>query len=168
MTRTRSSSDSGLGRSLQYEPVCSVSFSVNTLIFLFEISLSASAGLSHRYASLYAEDARPTPPSSGRSSPYSTQRPAEDLESQNDEQIEGLRAKVNMLKNVNEWSAKTHASCLRARQVTIGIGNEVKESTVQLSQMVCPFRPSTVLLFNFNRMMLLPRREAFSPGRFGE
>ncbi|KAI0961262.1 hypothetical protein AcV7_000412 [Taiwanofungus camphoratus] len=69
-----------------------------------------------------------TPPSSGRSSPYGGQsqfqpgghRFADDLEGQNDEQLDGLTAKVKMLK-----------------EITIGIGNEVRESTIQLSQMVC-------------------------------
>jgi blocked early in transport 1 len=52
---------------------------------------------------MYAEDGtRLTPPASGRSSPFSAHRSAEALESQNDEQIEGLRAKVQMLKNVSK------------------------------------------------------------------
>ena len=110
-------------------------------------SLAAPTGLSHRYGSsvpTYSEDgSRPTPPASGRSSPFSAYRSAEDLESQNDEQIEGLRAKVQMLKNVSKSiSTRKRLDHLRlvtdlhACQVTIGIGNEVKESTVQLSQMV--------------------------------
>ncbi|KAG6866804.1 hypothetical protein C0991_008740 [Blastosporella zonata] len=68
-----------------------------------------------------------TPPSSGRSSPFSSSsyaapkghRYADDLEGQNDEALEGLSAKVKLLK-----------------EITIGIGNEVRESAVQLSNMV--------------------------------
>ena len=47
-----------------------------------------------------------TPPSSGRSSPYGInlagQRFADDLEGQNDEALEGLTAKVKLLKDVSE------------------------------------------------------------------
>jgi blocked-early-in-transport protein 1 len=49
----------------------------------------------------------PTPTSSGRSTPFygqssfgSRQRSAEEVESQNDEAIEGLTAKVKLLKDV--------------------------------------------------------------------
>jgi hypothetical protein len=102
----------------EHEPVCSACFSSSDpfLIHLL-LSLTAPTGLSHRYgSSLYAEDGnRPTPPSSGRSSPYSAQRSAEDLESQNDEQIEGLRAKVNMLKNVSESTFCTRETYAPAR-----------------------------------------------------
>lgn len=63
-----------------------------------------------------------TPPSSGRSSPFGQQptghRYADDLEGQNDEQLEGIAAKVKMLKDI-----------------TIGIGNEVRESTLLAGQM---------------------------------
>ncbi|KAJ7630730.1 hypothetical protein FB45DRAFT_916416, partial [Roridomyces roridus] len=46
-------------------------------------------------------------PPSGRSSPYRDQEPtghrfADDLEGQNDEQLEGLSAKVKLLKDVRE------------------------------------------------------------------
>lgn len=87
-----------------------------------------------------------TPPASGRSSPLelplhapSGHRYADDLESQNDEQLEGLSAKVKLLKDVRArssfcpWLRCSHV-CLP--KITIGIGNEVRESTVQLSQMV--------------------------------
>ncbi|KAG6837120.1 hypothetical protein H0H93_014426 [Arthromyces matolae] len=67
-----------------------------------------------------------TPPASGRSSPFggssiapNGHRYADDLESQNDEALEGLSAKVKILKDI-----------------TVGIGNEVRESAVQLSNMV--------------------------------
>ncbi|KAI0762628.1 hypothetical protein C8Q74DRAFT_1371638 [Fomes fomentarius] len=89
-----------------------------------------------------------TPPSSGRSSPFNGvlangsysqpmgQRYADDLESQNDEHLEGLTAKVKLLKDI-----------------TIGIGNEVRESTVQLSQMNDAFsETSGILAGTFRRM----------------
>jgi blocked-early-in-transport protein 1 len=53
-----------------------------------------------------------TPPSSGRSSPFNDQynsnghRFADDLEGQNDEQLEGLSAKVKLLKDVSESRLK--------------------------------------------------------------
>jgi len=59
-----------------------------------------------------------TPPASGRSSPFGGQRYADDLEGQNDEAIEGLNAKVRLLKDL-----------------TIGIRDEVKDSAIQLTQM---------------------------------
>lgn len=94
-----------------------------------------------------------TPPASGRSSPFelplhasSGQRYVDDLEGQNDEQLEGLSAKVKLLKDV---SATSHATAFLlipgthpSIKITIGIGNEVRESTVQLSHMVrCRCRP---------------------------
>ncbi|KAG9120000.1 hypothetical protein FRC07_004687 [Ceratobasidium sp. 392] len=84
--------------------------------------LTAPSGLSYRDRSSLL----PSGSNSGRSSPYpysntppQGQRFAEDLEGQNDERLEGLTAKVKLLKDI-----------------TIGIGNEVRDSTVQLSQMV--------------------------------
>ncbi|KAG8969868.1 hypothetical protein FRC03_000114 [Tulasnella sp. 419] len=74
-----------------------------------------------------------SPSPSGRTSPYpggvngyGAQRTAEDLEGQNDERLEGLTAKVKLLKDI-----------------TIGIGNEVRDSTIQLSQMVRPDIPDS-------------------------
>ncbi|KAI0936054.1 hypothetical protein AcW1_000393 [Taiwanofungus camphoratus] len=60
-----------------------------------------------------------TPPSSGRSSPYGGQsqfqpgghRFADDLEGQNDEQLDGLTAKVKMLKEVSELTYHTRRPC---------------------------------------------------------
>ncbi|RPD63184.1 hypothetical protein L226DRAFT_528007 [Lentinus tigrinus ALCF2SS1-7] len=100
-----------------------------------------------------------TPPSSGRSSPYGGalangsgrenpfqpmgQRYADDLESQNDEHLEGLTAKVKLLKDI-----------------TIGIGNEVRESTVQLSQMNDAFsETSGILKGTFRRMNNMAARQ---------
>ncbi|KAI0824100.1 hypothetical protein BC628DRAFT_1379816 [Trametes gibbosa] len=78
-----------------------------------------------------------TPPSSGR------QRYADDLEGQNDEHLEGLTAKVKLLKDI-----------------TIGIGNEVRESTVQLSQMNDAFsETSGILSGTFRRMNNMAARQ---------
>ncbi|KAI9460238.1 protein transport protein BET1 [Lactarius psammicola] len=101
----------------------------------------------------------PTPPHSGRSSPYpgyhdpsSTTtdgtpfggtRFADDLEGQNDDAIEGLSAKVKLLK-----------------EITIGIGNEVRESTIQLSQMNDAFaETSGILAGTFRRMNNMAGRQ---------
>jgi len=95
-----------------------------------------------------------TPPSSGRSSPFggiysqgghqlNGQRYADDLEGQNDEAIEGLSAKVKLLKDI-----------------TIGIGNEVRESTIQLSQMNDAFAETGgILSGTFRRMNNMATRQ---------
>ncbi|KAN0100888.1 hypothetical protein V8E55_000872 [Tylopilus felleus] len=91
-----------------------------------------------------------TPPASGRSSPSestlhvsSGHRYADDLEGQNDEQLEGLSAKVKLLKDI-----------------TIGIGNEVRESTVQLSQMNDAFaETSGILAGTFRRLNNMAERQ---------
>ncbi|KAF8559384.1 hypothetical protein OG21DRAFT_1480736 [Imleria badia] len=90
-----------------------------------------------------------TPPASGRSSPElplhapSGHRYTDDLEGQNDEQLEGLSAKVKLLKDI-----------------TIGIGNEVRESTVQLSQMNDAFaETSGILAGTFRRMNNMAERQ---------
>jgi len=90
-----------------------------------------------------------TPPASGRSSPLELplhappgHRYADDLENQNDEHLEGLSAKVKLLKTI-----------------TIGIGNEVRESTVQLSQMNDAFsETSGILSGTFRRMNNMAQR----------
>ncbi|KIK98320.1 hypothetical protein PAXRUDRAFT_823966 [Paxillus rubicundulus Ve08.2h10] len=91
-----------------------------------------------------------TPPASGRSSPYelplhasSGHRFADDLEGQNDEHLEGLSAKVKLLKDIS-----------------IGIGNEVRESTIQLSQMNDAFaETSGILGGTFRRMNNMAERQ---------
>lgn len=93
-----------------------------------------------------------TPPHSGRSSPFDPQAQAhapsghryvDDLEGQNDEALEGLSAKVKLLKDI-----------------TIGIGNEVRESTVQLSQMNDAFaETSGILSGTFRRMNNMAARQ---------
>ncbi|KAI0762538.1 hypothetical protein C8Q74DRAFT_1290903, partial [Fomes fomentarius] len=89
-----------------------------------------------------------TPPSSGRSSPFyvvlangSYSQPmvqpyADDLESQNDEHLEGLTAKVKLLKDI-----------------TFCMSNEVRESTVQLSQMNDAFSETSGTLAGTLRRM---------------
>ncbi|KAF9229639.1 hypothetical protein BS17DRAFT_771727 [Gyrodon lividus] len=91
-----------------------------------------------------------TPPASGRSSPLelplhapSGHRYVDDIEGQNDEQLEGLTAKVKLLKDI-----------------TIGIGNEVRESTIQLSQMNDAFaETSGILAGTFRRMNNMADRQ---------
>ncbi|KAF8807215.1 protein transport protein BET1 [Phlegmacium glaucopus] len=94
-----------------------------------------------------------TPASSGRSSPFggiyppeqqvNGHRYADDLEGQNDEAIEGLSAKVKLLKDI-----------------TIGIGNEVRESTMQLSQMNDAFAETGgILAGTFRRMNNMATRQ---------
>ncbi|KAF9073862.1 hypothetical protein BDP27DRAFT_1381602 [Rhodocollybia butyracea] len=71
------------------------------------------------------------------------QRFADDLESQNDEAIEGLNAKVRMLKDL-----------------TIGIRDEVKDSAIQLSQMNDAFsETSGILSGTFRRMNNMATRQ---------
>jgi len=100
-------------------------------------------------------------PSSGRSSPFGGQvlngsssysqnqqpqfatRYTDDLESQNDEMLEGLSAKVKLLKDIS-----------------IGIGNEVRESAVQLSQMNDAFAETGgILSGTFRRMNNMAARQ---------
>ncbi|TCD70066.1 hypothetical protein EIP91_005047 [Steccherinum ochraceum] len=89
-----------------------------------------------------------TPPSSGRSSPFGGHqagghRYADDLEGQNDENLEGLTAKVKLLKDI-----------------TIGIGNEVRDSTVQLTHMNDAFAETgDILAGTFRRMNNMAERQ---------
>ncbi|KAF9451805.1 hypothetical protein P691DRAFT_796255 [Macrolepiota fuliginosa MF-IS2] len=89
-----------------------------------------------------------TPPGSGRSTPFGHNsggggggasfghRYADDLEGQNDEALEGLSAKVKLLKDI-----------------TVGIGNEVRESAKQLGQMNDTFAETGgILSGTFRRM----------------
>jgi len=127
--------------------------------------LKAPSSLSHRDRLQGAN----TPPYSGRSSPYTFdsnassstslpphyhtatnstarfqyQRTAEELESQNDERLDGLSAKVKLLKDI-----------------TVGIGNEVRDSTVQLSQMNDAFHETgDILSGTFRRMKAMATRQ---------
>ncbi|EKM83430.1 hypothetical protein AGABI1DRAFT_88422 [Agaricus bisporus var. burnettii JB137-S8] len=70
-------------------------------------------------------------------------RYADDLENQNDEAIEGLSAKVKLLKDI-----------------TVGIGNEVRESTKQLSQMNDAFAETGgILQGTFRRMNTMATKQ---------
>jgi len=104
-----------------------------------------------------------TPPS-GRSSPYTGPpipngsssssypinpaqqfgtRYADDLENQNDEMLEGLSSKVKLLKDIS-----------------VGIGNEVRESAIQLSQMNDAFAETGgILSGTFRRMNNMATRQ---------
>jgi len=92
----------------------------------------------------------PTPTSSGRSTPFydqhdygTRQRSAEEVESQNDEAIEGLTAKIKLLKDV-----------------TIAIGTEVRTSATQLSQMDDAFTETTgILSGTFHRLKRMSSRQ---------
>ncbi|KLO20531.1 hypothetical protein SCHPADRAFT_816551, partial [Schizopora paradoxa] len=70
-------------------------------------------------------------------------RTAESLESQNDEQIEGLGLKVKALKDL-----------------TVGIGNEIRDSTVQLASMNDAFSETgDILSGTFRRMNNMAQRQ---------
>ncbi|KAF5311876.1 hypothetical protein D9619_003350 [Psilocybe cf. subviscida] len=70
-------------------------------------------------------------------------RYADDLEGQNDEAIDGLLGKVKQLKDL-----------------TIGIGNEVRDSTIQLSQMNDAFAETGgILSGTFRRMNNMAARQ---------
>lgn len=92
----------------------------------------------------------PVPNGGGGGGSYSTNQPqqfgtrfADDLESQNDEMLEGLSAKVKLLKDIS-----------------VGIGNEVRESAIQLSQMNDAFAETGgVLSGTFRRMNNMATRQ---------
>ncbi|KAF8309710.1 hypothetical protein DL93DRAFT_2062685, partial [Clavulina sp. PMI_390] len=92
----------------------------------------------------------PTPPLSGRSTPFQSNassfhdhRSAEQLESQNDEMIDGIGAKVQQL-----------------RALAIGIGQEAKDSTIQLTQMNDAFSETgDILGGTFRRMNAMAKRQ---------
>jgi len=97
----------------------------------------------------FSNDRFGSEPTSGRSSPYhgngygASQRTAEGLESQNDEQIEGLGNKVKVLK-----------------ELTIGIGNEIRDSTAQLANMNDAFSETgDILSGTFRRMNNMAQRQ---------
>lgn len=87
--------------------------------------LGVSSTLAHR-GGHYSNDTGGSPfqrsaANSGRTSPYpnqngnaayGAQRMAEDLEEQNDERLEGLTAKVKLLKDVRTVVARQHRPCL--------------------------------------------------------
>lgn len=68
------------------------------------------------------------------------------LESQNDEHIEGLSAKIQMLKGI-----------------TVKIGEEVRDSTKMLGEMEGSFEGAkTQLKATYNRMMYMAQRSGIS------
>ncbi|VDB99366.1 unnamed protein product [Peniophora sp. CBMAI 1063] len=102
-----------------------------------------------------------TPPQSGRSTPYSYNANAngsgseqenpyaagprfmDNLEAQNDEMIEGLGSKIKMLKDLS-----------------LGIGDEVREGARQLSQMNDAFEETgSILSGTFKRMNRMATRQ---------
>ncbi|CCA75882.1 related to transport protein BET1-Laccaria bicolor [Serendipita indica DSM 11827] len=88
-----------------------------------------------------------TPAGSGRSSPRfgnpSGHRFADDLEGQNDEALAGLTGKVKILK-----------------ELSLGIGQEVRESAIQLSHMNDAFTETGgILSGTFRRMNAMATRQ---------
>ncbi|KAF6766190.1 hypothetical protein DFP72DRAFT_838747 [Ephemerocybe angulata] len=92
------------------------------------------------------------PPGSGRASPFggisgtstpgNQNRYVDDLESQNDEAVNLLSSKVKLLKDI-----------------TVGIGNEVRDSTAQLSHMNDAFTETgDILSGTFRRMNNMAER----------
>jgi hypothetical protein len=110
--------------------------------------VSQQQGLRDRTALLGTPDAHgfATPPASGRASPAGSMMNAhayaDDLEGQNEEHLEGLAAKVKLLKDVRALGrlcagrAADRGRLCRALQIGLAVGNEVRESTKQLSEMV--------------------------------
>ncbi|KAG8811853.1 hypothetical protein FRC18_003247 [Serendipita sp. 400] len=115
---------------------------------------SRAQGLSYRDRSHLSSTPEPswrsnsnTPAGSGRSSPKvsnpSGHRYVDDLEGQNDEALEGLTGKVKLLK-----------------ELSIGIGQEVRESAVQLTHMNDAFAETgTILSGTFRRMNSMATRQ---------
>jgi blocked-early-in-transport protein 1 len=69
----------------------------------FQYTPQGGSTLSHRAALIPPDRQQGAEPSSGRSSPFgafSNARTAEELESQNEDALEGLSAKVKILKDV--------------------------------------------------------------------
>ncbi|KAF5382934.1 hypothetical protein D9757_006283 [Collybiopsis confluens] len=116
---------------------------LRVLVVLGSVVLHGSSNLRDR-SSLLPQGS--TPPASGRSTPSyapSGHRYAEDLENQNDENLEGLSSKVRLLKDL-----------------TIGIGDEIKDSALQLSQMNDAYaETSGILSGTFRRMNNMASRQ---------
>ncbi|KIM25976.1 hypothetical protein M408DRAFT_330769 [Serendipita vermifera MAFF 305830] len=108
-------------------------------------------GLSHRdnRSSQFStpEPIRQSPAGSGRSTPRVRNPNAhgfvDDLEGQNDEALEGLTGKVRLLK-----------------ELSVGIGQEVRESAIQLSHMNDAFTETGgILSGTFRRMNAMATRQ---------
>lgn len=107
-----------------------------------------SGGLLHRDPNRTAlfsssRSASPLPMYNRPSDRYAADRTAEDIEGQNDEALEGLSQKVKLLKNVRHGRSlellvgeTDHCARLHPMQITINIGNEVRDSTKMLNGMV--------------------------------
>ncbi|KAN0063224.1 protein transport protein bet1 [Thecaphora frezii] len=79
----------------------------------------------------------------GRMAAYASQRTAEDLEEQNDQRLEGLSARVKMLKDI-----------------TTGIGNEVREGTKDMGALSEAFSSTSAFLGGtMSRMNRMARRQ---------
>ncbi|PWN46797.1 hypothetical protein IE53DRAFT_391037 [Violaceomyces palustris] len=74
---------------------------------------------------------------------YATERTAQDLEEQNDARLDGLSARVKILK-----------------EITTGIGQEVRDSTKDMGSLTEAFENTSAFLGNtFNRMNKMARRQ---------
>ncbi|GAA6054997.1 hypothetical protein JCM3770_000485 [Rhodotorula araucariae] len=90
-----------------------------------------------------SRSASPLPMYNRPSDRYAADRTAEDLEGQNDEALEGLSAKVKLLKNI-----------------TINIGNEVRDSTKMLNGMNDTFgETGSFLSGTMTKMKKMSRRQ---------
>ncbi|EFP79469.1 blocked early in transport 1 [Puccinia graminis f. sp. tritici CRL 75-36-700-3] len=95
------------------------------------------------YGRSYGSYDQQLPFSSSSSSSFSNHRTAEELESQNDEAIEGLSAKVRLLK-----------------EITVNIGTEVKESSNLIATLNDKFSEATgVLSGTFKKMARMPKNQ---------
>ncbi|EPQ28911.1 uncharacterized protein PFL1_03712 [Pseudozyma flocculosa PF-1] len=80
----------------------------------------------------------------GRMAAYASQRTAEDLEEQNDQRLEGLSARVKMLKDI-----------------TTGIGNEVREGTKDMGALGEAFSNTSAFLGGtMSRMNRMAQRQS--------
>ncbi|GAA5974119.1 hypothetical protein JCM11641_003447 [Rhodosporidiobolus odoratus] len=102
-------------------------------------------GLLHRdRAALFSSrSSSPLPLYNRQGDRYAADRTAEDLEGQNEEALEGLSQKVKLLKNI-----------------TINIGNEVRDSTKMLGGMNDTFgETGSVLSGTMKKMQKMARRQ---------
>lgn len=100
--------------------------------------VGSSGGLSSRYPGAYHQHQR----QQNTASPYQNDSVLDSLESQNDKQIEGLSAKVKMLKDL-----------------TVKIGDEVRDSNKLITDLENSFEGArTKLKVTFNRMVIMADR----------
>ncbi|BGP13224.1 hypothetical protein JCM10213_005006 [Rhodosporidiobolus nylandii] len=111
---------------------------------------SGRGGLLHRdpnRTALFSSNSRSSSPlpmyNAGPGQRYAADRTAEDLEGQNEEALEGLSQKVKLLKNI-----------------TINIGNEVRDSTKMLNGMNDTFgETGTYLSGTMRKMRKMARKQ---------